>query len=87
MFVMYSMICRYIRDYSIQPDDTTAPWAEEDDPVIFYFVEGCRATRALIKFLRSRQFYRSALVGHVCAVNRDELQQIPFTNYAPGPYM
>lgn len=87
---MYSMICRDTRNYlrvADQPDDATAPGEDSADTVSFYFVEGRRATKALVKFLRSRYLYRSELIANVCVVDREDITQLPFTTYAPGPYM
>lgn len=83
---MYSMICR---DTLVtgEPDDATAPGGDSADQVSFYFVEGRRATKALVKFLRSRQLYISEFIAHVCVVDPKHITQLPFTTYAPGPYM
>ena len=83
------MVSRDICDMDLTEEASDEDPSDPHDPVSFYFVEGCRATLALVKFLRSRNLFRSELVAYACdhADIRKAVEHIPFRTYSPGPYL
>jgi len=81
------MVSRKIYDWRDGQATSGTDLVEPQDSISFYFVEGRRATHALVKFLRNRELFRSELMAFTCNVDPKAAALMPFRTYSPGPYL